>query len=295
MSFYPGALEYSGDLLTVDAALSEPTHIEQRIADIVAPSLLADHMFSTGGDVQGGAVIYSRTTEKHLFTDAEIADRMPGDEYPVVYSQRPESEIAKVQDFGGKFAVSDEARRRNSSVDFDNDVTRLANTIKRKLDQRVIETLHAAEAQGDTIELAALVPWGEVEVHGDPTKLSPGADRPASLIASAIGLGEEKDLGITYNRLLVSPTTRAYLRGIYGADLKTMLDDFGLELFTSVHVEKGKAYLVDQGNVGFLRYEQPLTVEPYDDREHRQTWVQGYAMPVMGVTLPAAIATISGI
>ena len=96
MSFYPGEATINDGLLTVDAALNDPTHIEQRIADIVQPSLLADHMFTTGGDVQGGAVIYSRTTEKHLFTENDVADRNPGDEYPVVYAEQPASEIARV-------------------------------------------------------------------------------------------------------------------------------------------------------------------------------------------------------
>lgn len=295
MSFYPGAAEFNSGTLTVDAALTDPTHIEQRIADLVQPNLLADHMFTTGGEVTGGAVIYSRTTEKHLFTENDVADRNPGDEYPVVYAERPESEIARVQDFGGKFAVTDEARRRNDAITFDNDVTRLSNTIKRKLDRRVIETLDAADATGETNQLAVPKKWSEVEVHGDPANRSAGVDLPASVLATAIGLGEEKDLGISYNRLLVTPMTRAHLRALYGPDLKAMLDDFGLEMFASVHVPEGKAYLVDKGNVGFLRYEETLTVETYDDREHRKTWVQGYAMPVMGVTLPAAIATISGI
>lgn len=295
MSFYPGAADYSDGLLTVDAALNEPTHIEQRIADIIGPSLLADHMFTGGGEVEGGAVIYSRTTEKHLFTDVDVTDRETGDEYPVVYSQRPESEIAKVQDFGGKFAVSDEARKRNLSVDFDNDVTRLANTIKRKLDKRVIETIDAAIAQGDTIEFNPEAPWSDVEVFGDPTKQTGLGGRPATAIAQMIGLVEDKDLGVSYDRLLVSPMKRAVLRSIYGADLKVMLEDFGLELYSSTHVPSNTAYLVDSGNVGFLRYETPLTIEPYDDRAHRQTWVQGYAMPVMGVTLPAAIGVLENI
>lgn len=192
MSFYPGAAEFNSGTLTVDAALTDPTHIEQRIADLVQPNLLADHMFTTGGEVTGGAVIYSRTTEKHLFTENDVADRNPGDEYPVVYAERPESEIARVQDFGGKFAVTDEARRRNDAITFDNDVTRLSNTIKRKLDRRVIETLDAADATGETNQLAVPKKWSEVEVHGDPANRSAGVDLPASVLATAIGLGEEK-------------------------------------------------------------------------------------------------------
>ena len=292
MPFYPGHADYDNGIISVDQALNDPTVIEQRVADIAEKDLLVSSIFAEGGEVTGGAVIYSKITEKHLYTENDVTDRQPGDEYSVVYAEQPQAQLARVRDFGGKFAVSDENRKRNNAIDFDNDTTRLANTIVRKVNRVAVETLDAAVAAGDTTELAVLNNWGGVQLDG-ATPTAPG-ERPHAAIADIFALAESKELGIEYTRMLVSPTTRATLRTIYGTGLKDMLDDFGLELISTTFVDNGTAYLIDPQSAGFVRYEESLTVHNWRDEAHRQTWVQGYAMPVMGITLPAAVATITG-
>ncbi|AJE33692.1 hypothetical protein B842_09215 [Corynebacterium humireducens NBRC 106098 = DSM 45392] len=293
MSFYPGRADYNNGVISVDQALNDPTIIEQRVAEIAGKNLIVDSVFAEGGEVTGGTVIYSKITEKHLFTENDVANRQPGDEYPVLYTARPEAQLARVQDFGGKFAVSDEARKRNNSIDFDNDTTRLANTIARKINRVAISTLDAVINAGENVQLVIDTPWHETLVDGaTPT---PPMDRPHYHIAGVFALAENLELGIEYKRLLVNPMTRANLRGIYGTGLKAMLDDYGLEMISSPYVASDKAFLVDPNNAGFVRYEEGLTVSTWRDEQHRQDWVQGYAVPVMGVTLPAAVATIHGI
>lgn len=292
MPFYPGHADYDNGIISVDQALNDPTVIEQHVADIAEKDLLVSSIFAEGGEVTGGTVIYSKITEKHLYTENDVTDRQPGDEYAVVYAEQPQSQLARVRDFGGKFPVSDENRKRNNAIDFDNDTTRLANTIVRKVNRVAVETLDAAVAAGDTTELAVLNNWGAVQLDG-ATPTAPG-ERPHAAIADIFALAESKELGIEYTRMLVSPTTRATLRTIYGTGLKDMLDDFGLELISTTFVDNGTAYLIDPQSAGFVRYEESLTVHNWRDEAHRQTWVQGYAMPVMGITLPAAVATITG-
>lgn len=292
-SFYPAHADYDNGVISVDQALNDPTVIEQRVADVAGKNLIVDSIFTEGGEVSGGTVIYSRITEKHLFAENDVAERMPGDEYPALYSSRPEAQLARVQDFGGKFAVSDEARKRNNAIDFDNDVTRLANTITRKINRVAIETLDAVIDADENVQLAVLSPWNGVQLDG-ATPTAPG-DRPHAHIADIFSLAENLELGIEYKRMIVSPATRAMLRTIYGTGLKAMLEDFGLELISSPYVTDDKAFLVDPNNAGFIRYEESLTVTTWRDEEHRQTWTQGYAVPAMGITLPAAVATIHGI
>lgn len=293
MPFYPGSADYRDGLITINEALNNPTSIEQRIAEVAKDNLLVDALFTPGGEVTGGAVIYSSITEKHLFT-SDVADRQPGDEYKVVYAERPEARLAKVQDFGGKFAVSDEARKRNLTVDFDNDVTMLTNTIVRKINANAISTLEAAIATGEVKTLATAKPWNTVSLAGDPATISPTFERPTADFANAQQMADELDLGIQYTKLLVNPIDHANLKIIYAEHLKDVLEAFGLEVLSSVHVPSGTAYLVDPGKVGFVRYEEPLTVTTWRDEAHRQTWVQGYAMPVMGVTTPNAVCVIKG-
>lgn len=296
MPFYPGAVDYDNGLLTVDQALTSPTVIEQRVADVVSKNLLVDTLFADGGqNIDGGAVIYSKITEKHLFTEHDVADRNPGDEYPVLYRLRPDSELARVQDFGGKFATSDEARRRNSSIDFDNDVTALSNTITRKLNRRAIETVTTAvEVSDDVYELQAAEPWTTTLATGNPNNLTNPRSLPHSDFADAVAHAARRDMGVVYSKLVMSPEDHASLRVTYGGDLTTVLSDYGLEIVETNYVPDGDAYLVDPGRVGFVQYEEQLTVKTWEDPEHRQTWTQGYCMPVMGVTLPAAITVIHG-
>lgn len=296
MSFYPKSARLDNGIITVDQALNTPTLIEERIAEVASKNLLVDTIFSTDSTpVEGGAVIYSKTTEKNFYTDNDITPRMPGDEYTVVYRQRPEAQLARVEDYGGKFATSDEARRRNQNVDFDNDVTALANTITRKLNRRAIETLEAAFTGNEAITLTVGTPWSEIALDGDPTKITQPGARPHAAMADVIALADQKDLGINYTKMLVSPMTRADLRIAYGRDLTPMLEDLGIELLVSNYVDPGNAYMVDPQKVGFVKYEEPLTVTTWRDEAHRKTWTQAYAMPVMGITLPAAVARIEGI
>lgn len=295
MPLYPGYLAQEGNLITVDQALTMPESITQRLSEIIEPNLLVDRVFSGSGQaVQGGGVIYSQITEKHLYLSTDVLDREPGDEYPVVYADRPEPRLAKVQDFGGKFAVTDEARRRNQSVDFDNDVTKLANTITRKLNQRAIETLEAGLSVLDDNGEVAGHSWSGLNFEGS-TGVTKSADRPTADFAAAQLAADQDDMGITYTQLLVNPQQKAALAIAYGKDLTAVLDSFGLEIFSSLHIPAGTAYMVDPGQVGFVDYEEPLTTTTWRDEHHRQKWVQSYAMPVMGVTNPRAIRRITGL
>lgn len=299
MSFYPGSASTTGSGLTVDQALREPTIIEERIAHLAEGQLFVDQIFTQDATpVEGGAVIYGRVLAKHRFTTEDSAPRQPGAEYQMLYRLRPELRTAAVQDFGGKFAVTDEAIRRNRTADLDNDVTALTNTIVRKINTEAISALSAAieETQDHgLIEVAASLPWDEASATGAPDKQTGARGLPAASIATAIATAEAADETATFNRLLVSPKTRADLRICYGVHLGGLLEDLGLTLLSVKGLPEGTALLVDQGRVGFVRYETPLNVVTWRDEAHRQTWVQAYACPVIGVTNPSALAVIRGV
>ncbi|WP_066586303.1 major capsid protein [Corynebacterium provencense] len=292
MTFYPGSAGVTGNLLTVDMALRNPTHIEQRVADIAERDLLVDSVFTEGGPVEGGAVIYSEIDEKDLYTDTDVADRAPGDEYIIVNSTDREPRVARVQDFGGKFAITDEARDRNDTVELDNATTRLANTITRKVNQRVIATLTAAISKANVYSRTS--GWDKVILDGVPDTITAPALRPSADLATLTAAAEKLDIGIEYTRLLVSPDGHRDLRIAYGTGLKAMLDDFGIDLLVSNSVPADRAFLVDPKQLGFVRYERPLTVTTWRDEATRTTWVQGYCLPTMGITLPAALGVVIG-
>ncbi|WP_027019972.1 major capsid protein [Corynebacterium sputi] len=293
MGFYPGSADIDAGRITVDQALNDPTIIESKLAELIEPNLIVENLFSEGGQVDGGAVIFAPITEKHLYTDNDVQDRNPGDEYPVVFRTRPESQIARVQDFGGKFPTSDEARRRNKSIDFDSEVQALSNTIVRKINQRAIETVTATvTAAGDDMFQVSGLPWDEAIATGNPTSMSDPRQLPHALFAAAQADAQRRELGVAYTRLVLSPNAYSNLRICYGPDLGTMLSDYGLEAKVSNHLPADTAYMVDPTRFGFIQYEEGLTVTTWRDEHHRQTWTQAYAMPVMGSTMPSALAIL---
>lgn len=291
MGFYPNTA--SADTITVAQALQNPTVIEERIAELASKNLIIDSLFTEGGEVAGGAVVYSQLTEKHLHT-TDVAERMPGDEYPVVYAEEPEPLLARVRDFGGKFSISDEAKRRNLSVDFDNQVTRLSNTVARKVNANAVATLQAAPIP-TLANYSAEAAWDRIVVGGTTAQNTDPRQHPTALFADAQAHADETELDITYKTLLVNPRERAALRAAYGLNLADLLTSFDLTLVSSNHVDAGTAYLVDPGKVGFVRYEEPLTVTTWRDEHHRLEWVQAYALPVVGVTMPDAAVKLTGL
>ena len=297
MPLYPGNADYNDGRITVDAALNSPEVIEQRIASIADEKSLLNDIFTEGTAPEGGAVIYARATRDNLFPDGDVSPRLPGDEYNIVQPTRPEDRLAKVEDFGAKIAVTDEARRRNRAVDFDNAVTQLANIVIRKINARAAETVAAVIAEGgdDLHQVQASAQWKTLLAHGPEASLSNPRELPGANFAGLAAKAEEDQLGIVYKTLLVSPAAKAELRNVYGPKLADMLTELGLTLKTSVDIPAAHAYLLDPGKFGFVSWEDPLKVETWRDEHHRQTWVQTWAMPVMGATMPGALAVVNGI
>lgn len=292
---YPlGAPTLVGNNLTVDLALKQPGRITRRISDLTLQKFIVDKIFFTSAaQVASGAVIYDQATKNELYTERDIEQRAPGTEYPVVGTARQTPKVAKSEDWGGKFFITDEARNRNDVAHFNNQVTMLANTIVRKVNQRAVATLEAALA---ALGGAGVVPghdWSNVTLTG--TSPTPNNARPGADFANVQLAADVEELGVTYDLWIMNPQEKANLAIAYGEDLDAILGAAGIEIFASNRVTAGTAYAVARGEVGFLNYEQGLATETYRKPEQRATWVQSSVMPIMGVTNPYSIKKVTGL
>ncbi|WP_326564550.1 major capsid protein [Micromonospora peucetia] len=292
---YPlAAPTLSGNVLTVDTALNQPTRITRRIMDLTLQRFIVDRIFSTNaGAVTGGAVVYDQATTNELYTDRDVERVGPGDEFPVVGSQRPVPKVAQVEKWGGKFFVTDEARDRNDVAFFNNQTTQLSNTIVKKVNTRAIETLEAA--------ITALGGAGTFVGHNWSTVVTGGSSQtnnsgwPAADFANAQYLADTEELGVTYDLWIVNPKQRMDLAITYGSALNEVLDSLGIEVFASNRVANGTAYAVARGQVGELRVEQGLGTETWREQATQRTWVQASVRPVMYVTNPYSIKKVTGL
>ena len=289
----PNALipELNGRRLTVDVALKNPTQIlRQRIAKLADEQLLLPKFFhQLGAAVEGGGMLYSVVQASDFYT-SDVEKRSPGNEYKVVEGVDPEPKLATVEDWGGKFQVTDEQVRRNDVSYLDQQTTQLANTIVRKLDTRAYAAVKAA-VTGDNIVVEA-TGWDDLVFVGPEANLTPSADRPTAHLSGAQMAADLQELGVTHDLLVVHPTQAHELRTAYGDGLDAMLKSAGVGLFSNPRVEEGIAWAVASGQVGTVGFETPLTVEVYDDRSTRSKWVQAYAVPALAVDKPYAAKKI---
>ncbi|MGU3583060.1 major capsid protein [Rhodococcus sp. C26F] len=281
--------QLTGRLLTVEVALSQPSVIRDRIAKLADSQMVMPRFFSSlGKPVEGGGILYSVAKASDLYATG-VEKRAPGAEYPVVEGVDPEPKLAKVDDYGGRFQTLDEQRKRNDVSYLDGQVTQLSNTVASKVDAAAM----AAIAAADIDSIVATTAWDEAIIEG-ATPSSP-AERPTGTLAQALEMFESDSLGIVPNTLLVAPQEARVLRTLYGKDLGAVLDSFGLTLVSNARLEAGAAYVLRAGEVGTVGFEDPLTVEVYDDRATRSKWVQAFCVPAFAVEKPYAAKKLTAL
>jgi len=283
----------SGDYITIDTMLQQPTRITAFLMDLTLQRFILDRIFSSGGGVTGGAVVYDQAIENELYLDRDVERVAPGAEFPIVTSQRRAPKVAEVEKYG-KYFFTDEARDRNDQAAFRNENIKLGNTIVRKLNTQAVAVLEAAIAANGGLSTFVGNDWSAGIPNGsNPTApaLTPGAD-----LAKAQLLADQRELGIRYNILLLSPVNMNEMRLFYGANLNQVLADNGFdEAYSSNRITTGTAYAVAEGQLGEMRLEQPLATETWREQGTQRTWVQSSVRPVMFVTNPFAVMKITGL
>jgi hypothetical protein len=283
----------NGRTLTLDVALRQPSIIRDRIAKLADDQILLPKFFRQfGRKVEGGGLLYSVIAASDFYT-TDVEKRAPGSEYRVVEGVDPEPRLADVEDWGGRFQITDEQLSRNAVNYLDQQTTQLANTIARKLDTRAVAALQAASVATFTPAAG----WDNLVMVGPLDAITPSADRPTAHFAEAQEMADLEELGVRHDILIVHPEQARQLRTAYAENLDDMLASAGFTggMFANPRIPAGTAFVAQGGMVGTVGFEVPLTVEVYDDRATRSKWVQAYAVPAFAVDRPYAAKKITGL
>lgn len=284
--------ELNGRRLTVDIALQQPTIIRAKIAKLADSQILMPKFFRhLGVPIKGGGMLYTVVQASDFFT-SDVEKRNARAEYKVVEGVDPEPSLAKVEDWGGKFQIGQEEIRRNDINYLTQQSVQLANTIARKLDIRAMAVIEAA------ISGANVVPghdWSDLVTIGPEAELTPSAELPTADLSAAQLASELQELGVKHNLLVLHPNEAHSLRVAYGDKLQAMLDSAGVSMFTNPRVTSGTGWAIESGQVGTVGFEEPLTVDVWEDKGTRSWWVQSYVVPAMGVDRPFAAKKLTGL
>jgi hypothetical protein len=284
----------NGRTLTVDVALKQPTIIAARIAKLADKQLLLGKVLRPlGAPIQGGALEYSLLTAASFLAAGDVEKRAPGAEYRVVDGISPTPALAPVEDWGAKAVIPVEAVIRNSTTLLDNTVTQMTNTLLRKLDTKTVAALQSSA-------IASFAPsngWSGLTFVGPLTDITPSANRPTRHFAEVQAMADFEEMGITHDLLIVNPDQARQLRTAYAENLDDMLASAGFTngMFVNPRVPSGVAFAVEQGAVGTVGFEVPLTVDTWLDKDTRSWKIQVYAVPAMAVDRPFAAKKIAGL
>ena len=277
--------------ISVDMALQQPTRITRTLMDLTLQRFFADRVFSSGGGVTGGAVIYDPLIANDLYLSRDIERVAPGAEFPIVTSLRRAPQVALPEKWGGKFFILREARDRNQAAVFARQVTQLSNTLVRKINQRAVEVLDAAVTAGS--RTIAGVSWSAVVTTG--SSASNATLWPARDFAKVQQQAEVEELGVVYDLAIMNPTDYFQLATIYGSALNDLLSSLGFDIFVTNRVAAGSMYVVAQGQVGEMRIESPLETETWYEEATQRFWTQTSVRPLWFVDNQFAVLKVTGI
>jgi len=279
--------------ITVPNMLSQPTRITRMVMDMSLQKFLLDVLFTSGGGVTGGAVVYDVPTVNELYTDRDVQRVEPGAEFPILTSVILKPSVAEVEKWGGKVFITDEARDRNDTVYFTKQVRQMTNTMIRKLNQRGIEVVEAifGTYPGQVIGGNN---WSIVTTQG--TSPTPYAQQAVGDFVKIQLHNEQLELGIEHDTLIMNPQERASLQLAYGENWQSVLSEYGYSnVFVSNRVNVGVAYSLTSGDLGQMRIEKPLGTETWREPNTERTWLQTSVRPLFFVDNPYSVVKLTGL
>jgi hypothetical protein len=291
----PPTFDGTGTQITVDVALNNPsTVITPLVIDITAQRFFVDRVFTNGGGVSGGAVIYNEVAGGDYYAERDVQEIAPGEEFPVITFQRRGRNVALVHKYGGKYAVTWEARDRNNVTEFTNATRQLGNTLVRKINQFGVAILDAyVTANSRSVSGRN---WSTVVTVG--SSASNHTLWPTNDFANWAKIASQEEMGINYSLVILNPQEYANLTSIYGsvAALNEILAAFGLDIFVTNRVAAGTAYVIAPGMLGEMRIEDPLRTRTWEDPDGiEQTWIQTGVRFLMFANNPFAVLKVTGL
>lgn len=294
---YPlGAPTISGNNISVDIMLQQPTRITRYLSDLALRGFWADQVFTPGGGVTGGAILYTQLTSNDLFVsaDRDVQNVEPGAEFPIVTFDRPVPITKQVEKFGGKFFVTDEARDRNDPMMLQQGSQRLANTINRRIHTNAVNEIDAQiTALGGSAQTVVGNDWSATVTGG--SSQSNATAWPAADFAKVQLVADQKELGVQFDTWILNPVNANEFRLVYGNEWNAVLADAGIKFIVTNRVAVGTAYVFEGGQVGQMRVEKGLSTETWREQGTQRTWVQSDIRPVFIITNPYGIAKVTGL
>lgn len=287
----PAAPTVAGFDLTVSLFLQSPPRVQRAVRDLTLQRFVADVAFGTGPTATGGSVMHDQVTTPDLYMNEDVEEIAPGAEFPILTSPEVAPIVAVARKYGGEVFLTAEQIRRNNTQVLNREMTRLRNTIIRRVDTIAMATLRAAPIQ----TMAASGDWSAA-----------ATDIVADLVTAA-GMVNSLDMGYVVDTALINPAQQVDLlkdKDIRDALPKERNDSIirtgnlgqlmGIDFLVSNRVAPGEVILLQRGIVGGISDELPLYARTFEEPRPERTYVHAARVPAAYVTDPLAAVRVTG-
>lgn len=172
-TYPPTAPALSGDVVTINRFLANPTLVARRLRTIAEQRFISDVLLQGRFQVSGGAVLYE--TGESIYADRAPSAVTPGAEYPLTPVSGGDASIAKTVKWGEDVPITDEAIKRQLMNPVDRAFLKLVNTMVKTVDSVSMSAISSAVTQSTD----ASASWAT----GTPNILRDIAKAKANIIA----------------------------------------------------------------------------------------------------------------
>lgn len=295
---YPaGAPTVNGSLITVDAFLKSPPMVQKAITDLTKQRFIADEVFAAGPTAVGGAVMFDQITEGEWFSDRDVQAIAAGAEFPVVSSGQSNPKVAAVTKWGGAAVVTYEQVRRDRRDVLAKELTKLRNTIVRKIDTVAVAALEAAVDANLIPDQPASDDWTDedTDIRADlETARSTIDEQDLGYEADTVLLNPEQALGVRLNNGLQTALPRETMAdNLIGKSGLSGLLRFP-RWYVSNRVAPGDVWVTCSKQVGSISDELPLYSRVVNDELRERYVIMAARIAVPFITDPLCTVKITG-
>jgi hypothetical protein len=295
----------TGTTITMDQYLNAPTVMLRRIADISAQMFFAHKIFSNGGGVSGGAILFERPNPllTDLFTERRLQEMAPGTQAPVITFVRGVPMVAVPREIGGKFALTKQELKRNNPRLVEMAMTQIGNTIARDLEVMALSELNAV-ISSTSRTFASTQTLATSAAFTFTTKTA--ANQPSADVGRLVATIQNEGRGHRMNSVIYNSLDWATLTSMYSgasgaesgeAGARQMLAAHGITTVdVSIQQTAGKAKFYEAGMVGTWSTEFPLEhITWQDPEEDNKRWDQFTVSPCYAIDDQYALVEQSGL
>lgn len=152
-TYPPAGPSISGDVVTINRFLNNPTLVARRLRTLLEQRYIADTLLSGRFTVSGGAVTYE--TGEAIGTGENPRAIQPGMEYPLTNPATGTASIAKTVKWGQDALVTDESIKRRQMDPVNRALVKLANQNVSYIDSVALSAISTAV----TASAAAAASW----------------------------------------------------------------------------------------------------------------------------------------